>query len=135
MPSPGIRVTVAESLSRDIVKISEWCDLWEMKWNLSKTKTMIVYRSCRVHPQSPALTICETGLKESNDLVILGVTFDSTMTFEKHLSSVSSAASQWLGILRKSWQVSHDRLLLGSCFRGFVLPALEIKRVVFRYIP
>ena len=29
VPSPGVRVTVAESLSRDIVKVSEWCDLWD----------------------------------------------------------------------------------------------------------
>ena len=41
-------------------------------------------------------------LKESDDLVILGVTFDSKMTFEKHLHSVSRAASQRLGILRKA---------------------------------
>ena len=47
------------------------------------------------------------------------------MTFEKYLRSVSRAASQLLGILRKSWQVFHDRLLLGRCFRGFVLPVLE----------
>ena len=64
-------------------------------------------------------------LKESDDLVILGVTFDSKMTFEKHLRSVCSAASQRLGILKKSWQVFHDRSLLGRCFRGFVLPVLE----------
>ena len=47
------------------------------------------------------------------------------MTFEKHLCSVSRAASQRLGILRKSWPVFHDRSLLGRCFRGFVLPVLE----------
>ena len=47
------------------------------------------------------------------------------MTFEKHLRSVSRAASQRLGILRKSWRVFHDRSLLGRCFRGFVLPVLE----------
>ena len=64
-------------------------------------------------------------LKESDDLVILGVTFDSKMTFEKHLRSVSRAASQRFGIMRKSWQVFHDRLLLGRCFRGFILPVLE----------
>ena len=29
------------------------------------------------------------------------------------------------GILRKSWRVFHSRSLLGRCFRGFVLPALE----------
>ena len=108
MPSPVVRVTVAESPSRDLVKVSEWRKLWKMKLNASKTKTMIVSRSCTMHPQSPALTV----LKESNDLVILGVTFDSRRFFEKHLCSVSRAASQWLGILRKSWQVFHHKLLL-----------------------
>ena len=96
-----------------------------MKLNASKTKTMIVSRSSTMHPQSPALTISGTVLKESDDLVILGLTFDPKMTCENHLRSVSRAASQRLGILRKSWQVFHDRLLLGKCFRGFVLPVLE----------
>ena len=125
VPSPGIRVTVAEYLSRDLVKVSEWCFLWGTKLNASKTKTMIVSRTRTIHPQSPALTIGGIVLKESDDLVILGVTFDSQMAFEKHLRSVSRAASQRLGILRKPWQVFHDRLLLGRCFRGFVLPVLE----------
>ena len=64
-------------------------------------------------------------LKESDDLYILGVTFDSKMTFEKHLCSSSSAASQSLGILRKSCRVFHDKLLLKRCFRGFVLLVWE----------
>ena len=53
------------------------------------------------------------------------------MTFEKNLRAVSRAASQRLCILRKSWQVFHDRLLLGWCFRGFVLPVLEYCSVVW----
>ena len=78
-----------------------------------------------MHPQSPPLTIGGTILKESDGLVILGVTFDSKMTFEKHLRSVSRAASERLGILRKSWRVFGDRSLLLRCFRRFVLPVLE----------
>ena len=125
VPSPGIRVKVAESLSRELAKVSEWCYLWGIKLNESNTKTMIVSKSRTMHPQSPALTFGRTVLEESDDLVILGVTFDSKITVEKHLRSVSTAASQRVGILRKSWQVFHDRLLLGRCFRGFVLPVLE----------
>ena len=63
-------------------------------------------------------------LKESDDLDIFGVTFDSKMTFVKHPRSVSRAASQRLGIL-KSWRVFHDKFLFARCFRGFVLPELE----------
>ena len=115
------------------MKVSEWCDVRGMILNASKTKTMIVSRSRTMHPQSPVLTIGGTVLKESDDLVNLGVTFDSKMTFEKHLRSVSRAASQLLGILRKSWQVFHDRLLLGRCFRRFVLPVLEYCSAVWCY--
>ena len=71
-----------------------------MKSNASKTKTVVVYRSCTMHPQSPALTIGGTVLKESDDLVILGATFNSKITFEKHLRFVSRAASQRLCVLR-----------------------------------
>ena len=45
-----------------------------------------------MQPQSPPLPIGGTVLKESDDLVILGVTFDSKMTFKKHIRSVSRPA-------------------------------------------
>ena len=74
MPSQGVGLTVAESLICDLGRVSEWCDFWGTKLNVSKTKTMIVSRSSTMHPLSPPLTIGGTVLKESDDLVILGVT-------------------------------------------------------------
>ena len=75
--SPGVRFAVAESLIHDLGRVSEWCDLWGMKLNASKTKIMIVSRSHTMHPQSPPLTIGGAVLKESDDIVILGLIFDS----------------------------------------------------------
>ena len=63
---------------------------------------MIVSRSRTVHPQLTPLTLDGTVLKESADLVILGVTFDAKMKFENLLRSVPSAAAQRLGIMKKS---------------------------------
>ena len=103
VPSPGEKVAVSESMNRDLNKVSMWCkpcNLWGMKLNASKTKIMIVSRSRTVHPQLTPLTLDGTVLKESADLVILSVTFDAKTTFEKHLLSVSSAASPRLGIMR-----------------------------------
>ena len=51
--SPGFRVSVAESPSRDLVKVSEWCDFLGIKSIASKTKAMIVSRSRTMHPQAP----------------------------------------------------------------------------------
>ena len=44
VPSPGERVDDSESMNRDINRVSVWCNLWGMKQNASKTKTMIVSR-------------------------------------------------------------------------------------------
>ena len=55
VPSTGTQVTVAESLNRDLIRVNAWCDLWGMKLNASKTKTLIVSRSRTMHPQSPPL--------------------------------------------------------------------------------
>ena len=117
LPSPCVRVTLRESLIRDLSRVSEWCDLYVMKLNASKTNNMIVSRSSTMHPQSPLLIIGGTVLKESDDLVILGVTFDSKITFENHLRLVSRAASQRLFILKKSWRVfiTSWEMLLGFC--------------------
>ena len=86
-------------MNRDLNRVSVWCYLWGMKLYASKTKNMIVPRSRTVHPLLTPLTLDGTVLNESADLVILGVTFDAKMTFEKYLHSVSSAATQRLGII------------------------------------
>ena len=70
VPSPGVRVAVAESLIRDFGWVSKWCDLWGMKLNASKTKTHSLKVS-HMHHQPLLLTIGGTVQKESDDLVIL----------------------------------------------------------------
>ena len=87
-----VRESLSQSMNRDLNRVSVLCELWGMKLNASKTKVMIVCRSRTVQPQLTPLTLDETVLKDSADLVILGVTFDAKMTFEKLLRSVSSAA-------------------------------------------
>ena len=41
--SPGESVAVSGSMNRDLNRVSVWCNLWGMKLNASKTKTMIVF--------------------------------------------------------------------------------------------
>ena len=72
VPSPGERVAVSESMNRYLNRVSVSCNLWGLKLNVSKTKTMIVPRSRTVHPQLTPLSQDGTVLKESADLAILG---------------------------------------------------------------
>ena len=40
VPSSGERVAVSESMNLDLNRVSVWCNLWGMKLNASKTKTI-----------------------------------------------------------------------------------------------
>ena len=66
-----------------------------MELNASKTKTMIVSRSRTMHPQTPPLTFNGSVLKESDDLDILGVTFDSELREASLLGLQSSFSKTW----------------------------------------
>ena len=57
-------------MNRDLNRVSVWCNLWGMKLNASKTKTIIVSMSRTVHPQ--LMTLDGTVLRESADLVNWG---------------------------------------------------------------
>ena len=70
MSTPPDRVAVAESLNRDLNRISERCDLWRMRSNATKTKTKIVSGSRTMHSQTPPLPLGGIVLKESVDLDI-----------------------------------------------------------------
>ena len=72
-------------------------------------------------------TIGGTVLKESDDLVILGVTFGSKMTLEKLFARFPEQLLKRLVI--DCFSISmidfHDRLLIGRCLCGFILHGLE----------
>ncbi len=120
-----MRVSVTESLNRDLQRISDWCVMWGMKLNANKTKTMIVSRSRTLLPGFPNLVLSGVNLVESSDLLILGVHFDSKFTFETQLRFLAKSVSQKIGIMRRVWRVFGDRDLLVRCFKCFVLPILE----------
>ena len=96
-----------------------------MRLNAGKTKTMVVSRSRTLDPPSPVLSVNGVKLKNLEYLEILGVTFDSKITFESHLRSISRSVSQKIGIMRKSWSVFGDHALMRRCFNSFLLPVLE----------
>jgi hypothetical protein len=58
-------------------------------------------------------------------LVVLGVTFDSKLTFEAHIRDVVSSSSRAWGIIRKAFKIFQSLDVLNTCFRSYVLSRLE----------
>ena len=123
--SPNLRSHVADSLNRDLARINDWCKLWGMKLNPKKTQSMIISRSRTPNPPHSELRIDGAVLAICNAFKILGLTFDSKLTFEKHIRNVASGISQKIGILRKCCKIFGDQTIMLNCFNSFILPCLE----------
>ena len=125
VPSPAMRMRVADSLSEDLIKIHSWCVQWGMKLNPNKSKEIIVSRSRTLFPEHPIVLINGVIINRANQLKLLGVTLDSKLTFESHIRNMSVGISQKLGILRKSRKIYEDDVILRRCFFSFILPHFE----------
>ena len=125
VPSARDRPRVVGSINDDLARISDWCGRWDMRLNASKTKSMVISRSRALVPGFPDLLLGGSRLDMVSTLKILGVVFDSKLTFESHLREVATSASQRLGILRKTWGVFRDTEIVKRCFWSFLLPVLE----------
>ena len=125
IPSPNMRSDVTESLNRDLSMISTWCNLWGMRLNPNKTQSVIVNSSRTLFPPNPDLLVGSTSLYSCEFSKILGVMFDSKLTFESHIHSISSSVAQKIGLLRKSFRIFGDHDAFLRCFNSFILPCLE----------
>ena len=88
--------------------------------NPNKTKGLVV-----VNPPYGDLFLSEVSIRASPNLDILGVKFDSKLTFEDHVHGIVSRVSLRIGILRLMNRIFVGTSVLPRCYFEFVLPILE----------
>lgn len=74
------------------------------KINANKTLSITIIRSRTLQPSHPCLHISSEQIKNISCILLLGVTYDSKMTFEKHICSMSSTIAKKTGLLRKCFK-------------------------------
>ena len=93
--------------------------------NPNKTKALVVSRSRTVSPPHDDLVLSGVSIRASPNLNILGVKFDSRLTFEDCVRCIFSRVSQRIGILKLVKRIFVDTSLLVRCYFEFVLLILE----------
>ena len=91
---PADRPAVAASLNRDLASIQEWCNHWCMILNPNKTMALEVSTLRTVNPPHGDLIFSGVSICTTPNLDILGVKFDSRLTFEDHVRGIVSLVSQ-----------------------------------------
>ena len=97
---PADRPAVAASLNTDLARIREWCNHLCVILNPNKSKVLVVSRSRSVSPPNGDLVLSMVSIRASPNLDILGVKFDSKLTFENHVRGIVSSGSPRIAIFR-----------------------------------
>jgi len=113
----------SEALQNGIDALSTWGDSWSITFEPTKSQTMTV----EFHKQPwnlPPVTFSDIAIPEENHLKLLGVTFDSSLSFRKHLRALAVRGNQRLGLLRKAAPLL-DSAGRAKVYNGFIRPLFE----------
>ena len=91
-------ILICQDLGYDMQNILKWFKLNSMKPNPKKFQFMILGKSTR---QSIILSINNIKIRESSNVVLLGLTIDNRLTFKDHIHILCRRASFKLHALRK----------------------------------
>ena len=113
----------SEALQAGIRLMETWGSKWRVTFEPSKSQLMTVSRK-RELPDLPPLMFMGTPVPTAENLKLLGVTFDTKLTFASHLHQISVRARQRLHFLRKVSPLLDCSGRL-SVYKGFVRPVME----------
>ena len=112
------------TLQSAVDALAAWGESWKISFEPSKSETLQISSSHREPWPTPALTFNGTIISDKSSLQLLGVSFDSTLSYRCHISSIAVRANQRQGLLKKSSPFldcrSRDRV-----YKAFVRPAME----------
>ena len=106
--------------------ISQWSDLWQLSLSPSKCSVLSIGKTISQYSYS----IKGVTIKRVTNMVDLGVTIDSKLTFDVHIGNICTTARQRCALILKSFS-SRDPLLLFRAFTTFVRPLLEYASCVW----
>ena len=107
--------------------MAKWCAKWRIKLNHEKTKVIIFSRSHQARKSEPVLNLYGERLKIYPQVKLLGITFDSKLTFQKHFEEIlwhcNTRYHRVRLIVNKKWGPSQSTIL--QIYKQCVQPIFE----------
>ena len=118
--SLGEEAATADHMNATLNRIVSWGSKWQVKFASSKTQMAIISRSStRLH-----LSLDGEDIRRRDEMEVLGVTYDSALTFRLHIERLAREASGKLASLRRiSWLL--DNKGLETLYKAQVRSSLE----------
>ena len=110
-------------LQKGLDSLATWGKSWRIDFEPTKSQALTV--SHHRHPWVlPPLSFDGCPVPEANCIKLLGVTFDTKLTFSDHIRNVASRANQRIYFFRKASRVLNQNARR-IVYNGFIRPVLE----------
>ena len=119
----------AEQLNIDLETINRWAETWLVKFNPSKSESLLVSRKINrnVHPP---LIMNRVHINEVQLHKHLGIFLSNDGTWHEHINYITSKAWQKIYVMRKL-KFLLDRESLNRIYISFIRPTLEYADIVW----
>ena len=122
-------ISDSEELQNDINRLEEWTRKWLLEFNVKKCHVLTLGKIEDVkHTQR--YTLADKELEHVFSEKDLGVTFDTELQFEEHITSKVNKANAIVGLIRRSFSFL-DCHLFKKLYTTFVRPHLEYAQSVW----
>ena len=120
-------------LQQAVDALSEWGRSWRIQFEPTKSQAMVISHH-RPPWKHPPVQFDGVSVLEEESLKLLGVVFDSRLTFRTHLRNIALRGNQRLYFLRRVAPLL-DAKGREKVYRGFVRPVLEYCPLVWMGAP
>ncbi|EFP11931.1 hypothetical protein CRE_23222 [Caenorhabditis remanei] len=117
----------AATIQKDLMKLSEWCQTWQMKVAPSKCEYITFVKSKRTNLRvNPKINIELDGLRlpQCDYIRDLGIIFSRDLSFDSHIKSILRRAQCRINILFNVLKNSVFDIML-KCYKVFIRPIME----------
>ena len=116
---------VVARVNNHLDRIAAWGERWQVKFAAEKTQCMVISRSPNDSQRIQGRLLFNGGTLDTDDYInILGVEFDSSLTFTRHVDNLARKASSKISVLRRMKQLL-DKKGLSMLYKAQVRSHLE----------
>ena len=114
-------------LQKDLDKLNEWAERWQMRFNASKCKVIHFGHGNPGYPYQMHGQVLEASEHERD----LGVIVQRNLDFEKHIGTIVGRSQQILGMIAPSYENKQPKNIV-QLYKTLVRPHLEYAVQVWR---
>ena len=115
-------------LQTDLIQLEKWSDKWQMQFNISNCVHHPITNKTK--PSSHQYSLFGHPLSKVASHAYLGVKLDSTLSWAKHITEITTTSSKVLGMVKRTLGLCKSEVK-DTAYNMLVRPKLEYASPIF----